>query len=239
MPSAILTWHSLDTSGSPISIAPAVFARQLQALAQSGINIVPLSQILSTPNAIALTFDDGFQNFLQHALPFLQHHNFPATLFAVSEFVGKDNHWPGQPSGIPKLPLLNWEDLNSIHKAGISIGAHTATHPTLYKLPFETQRTEIVSAKQTLEDKLGIAITEFAYPYGATDARSHLTVQRNFATACTTEFRHISRNDVVHLLPRIDVRSLGHPVWLSSLLTPAGETWTALRRSIRFARSAA
>ncbi len=239
MPSAILTWHSLDTSGSPISIAPAVFSRQLQALTKSGNNVVPLSQILTTPNAVALTFDDGFQNFLQYAFPVLQHHNFPATLFAVSEFVGKDNHWPGQPSGIPKLPLLNWDDLRYIHKAGIGIGSHTATHPPLHKLSFEAQRAEIVSGKQTLEDKLGVAVTEFAYPYGSTDARSHLTVQRHFAAACTTEFRHISSNDAPHLLPRIDVRSMGHPIWLSSLLTPLGETWTGLRRSIRFARSVA
>ena len=68
--SAILTYHSLDDSGSVISTPPSRFQRQMEFLAASGIPVAPLDQVLACPGSVAITFDDGFRNLLDHAVPF-------------------------------------------------------------------------------------------------------------------------------------------------------------------------
>src|SRR5580700_4908300 len=107
--SAILTYHSLDDSGSVISTPPVVFRRQMEFLAQSGIPVVPLDQAVARPGSVALSFDDGFGNLADHALPVLEQYHLPATIFVVSRYCGKMNNWPSQPAGgVPQLPLLSW-----------------------------------------------------------------------------------------------------------------------------------
>ena len=239
MTSAILTWHSLDESGSPISISPRRFRDQLDALRQAGVRIVPLSEVLHHNDSVALTFDDGFQNFHKEALPFLVDRKLPATLFVVNQYVGKTNHWPTQPAGVPELPLLDWSQIDDARRAGVEIAAHTATHPLLYRLSHLEQVAEIVQAKEHLEDRLGQSVVSFAYPYGATDARSRSLVEEHFHFAVTTNFQYTDAASTPLQLPRIDVRSLGHPVWLSGLFQGVGRTWVGVRRLARVVRSIA
>jgi peptidoglycan/xylan/chitin deacetylase (PgdA/CDA1 family) len=129
-PSAILTYHSLDTSGSVISVAPDLFRRQIECLLERNTLIVPLQQVFETPGSVALTFDDGFENFFRYAVPVLEKYNLAATVFVVSGYCGRLNNWPGQPkSGIPVLPLMTWDHLRQLPE-NIEIGAHTVNHPT-------------------------------------------------------------------------------------------------------------
>ena len=126
--SCILTYHSLDTSGSVISIPPKLFRQQMEWLAAARVAVVPLGRVRETAGAVAITFDDGFHNFFEHAAPVLQEFGFPATVFVVSDFCGGANDWPTQPRtpAVPKLELMPWSELRQIAKAGISIGCHTA-----------------------------------------------------------------------------------------------------------------
>src|SRR6202043_11676 len=94
--SAILTYHSLDDSGSVISVPPALFRRQMDFLAASGIPVVPLNEVMKRPGSVAITFDDGFRNFADHAVPVLERHRLPATVFVVSRYCGLTNDWPSQ-----------------------------------------------------------------------------------------------------------------------------------------------
>ena len=71
-----------------------------------------------------------------------------------------------------------------------------------------------MQSKERLEDRLGQSIASFAYPYGASDARSRALVEEHFRLAVTTNFQYIDATSTPLHLPRIDVRSLGHPVWL-------------------------
>jgi peptidoglycan/xylan/chitin deacetylase (PgdA/CDA1 family) len=108
---AILTYHSIDESGSAISISESVFRGHVSWLARGGVRVVSLDALMRLPadaNAVALTFDDGFVNFGDIAAPLLADHGLPSTLFVVSDAVGKTNRWPGRADrGIPELPLLN------------------------------------------------------------------------------------------------------------------------------------
>jgi peptidoglycan/xylan/chitin deacetylase (PgdA/CDA1 family) len=135
--SAILTYHSLDNSGSVISTAPEVFQRQLESLAASGIPFVPVDRVASCPGSIAITFDDGYRNLAEHAFPILDRFRIPATIFVVSRYCGQLNTWPSQSPGVvPELPLLSWEQLAAV-PSGVDIGAHTVTHPRLPALSAE------------------------------------------------------------------------------------------------------
>ena len=97
---AILTYHSIDESGSPISISEDVFRSQITWLAKGHVKVVPLETLMRMPasaNAVALTFDDGFVNFGDVAAPLLADHGLPSTLFVVTDAAGRTNRWSGRP----------------------------------------------------------------------------------------------------------------------------------------------
>src|SRR5262249_2980424 len=87
---AILTFHSIDSSGSVLSYSARSFANLLNALQSSGIPIVDLDTLLraETRYGVALTFDDGIRTVFTEALPILRKHCVPAHLFLTTNFVG-------------------------------------------------------------------------------------------------------------------------------------------------------
>src|SRR4051812_41291799 len=117
--SAIIMFHSLDASGSVLSTAPDRFRDQMDWLANSGIPVAPLAESTNVPGSIALTFDDGFRSFLQHGLPILERRRFPATVFVVSGFCGRNNRWPGQNPAAPELELMSWSEVREAAAHGI------------------------------------------------------------------------------------------------------------------------
>src|ERR1017187_6843497 len=151
--SAILTYHSLDDSGSVISMPPERFRRQMEFLASSPASVVPLDEALRRPNCVAIAFDDGFRNLLDHAVPLLDRLRLPATVFVVSGYCGGSNNWPSQPSGVPGLPLMDWRDLASLPPR-ITIGAHTDTHPNLTALPEAECERELRDCQNQIEQHL-------------------------------------------------------------------------------------
>ena len=181
---AILTYHSVDETGSVISIDERTFRRHVAWLAKGHVQVVPLSQLMSVPSdedAIAITFDDGLASFGTVAAPLLLEHDLPATLFVVTDAVGSSNVWRGrQDRGIPVQPLLDWEQLGALQEAGIHLGAHTCTHPDVTTLRGDALEREIVASKQRLARELGVDATTFAYPYGAVHHASRDVVARTF-----------------------------------------------------------
>src|SRR6266508_2288219 len=105
---AILTYHSIDDSGSAISVTAAGFRQHIEWLAAQDVRVVSLDELLTLPEharAAALTFDDGIANLTTEALPILATHGMTATVFVVSQRVGTDNRWEGRPSHrVPVLP---------------------------------------------------------------------------------------------------------------------------------------
>src|SRR5439155_21194204 len=109
----ILTYHSIDDSGSPISIRPDAFRDQMASLRDGGWRALQPLELLQghvrggwPERTLAITFDDGFVNFAEHAAPVLATYGFPAILFVVAGHVGGHNDWPAQPRWVPPLPLL-------------------------------------------------------------------------------------------------------------------------------------
>jgi len=233
--SVILTYHSLDDSESVVSIPPSLFRRQMEFLAASGIPVVPLDQALHRPGSIAITFDDGFCNLLDHAVPVLERLRLPATIFVVSEYCGRNNNWPSQPHGVPDLPLLSWDKLSALPPL-ISLGAHTMTHPDLRRLSAEECERELCECQGQIEQHLGRPVRCLAYPYGASSPQVRSLADRHFELAVGTSLRFLSTRSSRLDLPRIDAYYLRGWFSLERLFTESGSLYIGFRSLLRDVR---
>lgn len=239
---AILTYHSIDDSGSPISIDRETFARHVVFLASSAVRILPLGEILSAPAevpSIAITFDDGFVNFSTEAWPLLREAGLPATLFVPTRCVGGTNAWDGRDEpGIPTLPLLDWDELGRLAEEGLDLGAHGRTHPHLDRLGESEQRDEIEGCATDLEQRTGRPPTSFCYPYGDFDAASVQCVSTRYTLACTTRLATLADTPDPLRLPRLDAFYYRAPGRLESFGSMGFRAHLAFRRAARSLRGA-
>ncbi|PYP78203.1 MAG: hypothetical protein DMD35_12150 [Gemmatimonadetes bacterium] len=205
---AILTYHSVDETGSVISIDERAFRRHIEWLASGCVRVLSLDALATAPDdvdAVAITFDDGVESFGRIAAPLLREHGLPVTLFVVTSAVGSTNLWRGSGDpGIPVFPLLDWDELGRLAGEGVAIGAHTCTHPNLSAMDGESAEREIVESRARLARELGVDVTSFAYPYGAVSSAARDVVAREFRVGVTTRFATLAPIDDRARLPRLD-----------------------------------
>jgi peptidoglycan/xylan/chitin deacetylase (PgdA/CDA1 family) len=205
---AVLTYHSIDRSGSPISVEPAAFARHLEWLASGAVRVVGLDALIEGDpgdDAVALTFDDAFANLATEAAPRLAERGLPATVFVVTRQVGRDNAWGGRSApGIPTLPLLGWEAIGRLAEQGFAVGSHTQTHPRLPRLTAPAVEEELAGSAATIAAETGTRPRWLAYPYGANDAAVRGVAGRHYAGAVTTEHRVVRVREDRTGIPRLD-----------------------------------
>lgn len=222
---AILTYHSIDSSGSAVSVPEETFRAHVRFFGSGRVAVVPLADLPSMPDekdAVAITFDDGFLNFTSSAMPLLSHQGFPATVFVVSDAVGRTNEWGGEPApGIPTLPLMSWPDLGRARDAGFEIGAHTRNHPDLTSLSPEQVEDEMAGCSERIRSELGERPRRFAYPYGSVNPGVARSARDRFEQSVTTEFRPLSSGDDQALLPRLDAWYFQRPGTLEAWGTAA------------------
>jgi hypothetical protein len=234
---AIFTYHSLDGSGSVISTRPEDFRRQMEALACGVAKVVPLAEITRDTGAVAITFDDGFGSFAEHAVPVLERLNLPATVFVVSGYCGGRNNWPAQPTSIPSMPLLSWSELRDLPPF-ISLGAHTITHPDLRALADGDLVREVRDCREAIEQKTGRPVETFAYPYGAVDGRAADLVRRSYAIGCGTDLCFVDKQSNRAMLPRLDTYYLKSASWFKRPFGATARGYIGFRRVLREARRA-
>ncbi|MGJ5818063.1 polysaccharide deacetylase family protein [Paludibaculum fermentans] len=232
--SFILTYHSLDESGSVISVTPQLFRRQMAVLNASGRKVVPLELITVTPNAAAITFDDGYENFFEQALPVLDDFGFPSTVFAVTRLCGQRSAWAG--SG-PGKPLMDWSQLRQLWSHRVSVGAHTATHADLRKLAPEAAAGELDESRCEIEQRTGRKVRAFAYPYGVADAQVRQLAGERFDWCCSVELDFVRAGADPAFLPRLDMYYFQAAARFESLVAGKAEQYVAARRSLRRIRA--
>jgi peptidoglycan/xylan/chitin deacetylase (PgdA/CDA1 family) len=212
---AILTYHSVDETGSVISIDERTFRRHVHWLASGHVRVVPLDTLPTLPSdvdAIAITFDDGLESFGRIAAPVLREHGLPATLFVVTDAVGSTNVWRGhRDPGIPVFPLLDWDALGRLAAGGVTIGAHTCTHLDLTSADANAVTREVVGSRTRLARELGVDVTTFAYPYGGVSLAAREVVAREFRYGVTTRLATLAPHDDPARLPRLDSYYLRAP----------------------------
>ena len=205
---AILTYHSIDRSGSPISIPPETFEAHLRWLISDRVRVVSIDELMMLPadaDAVALTFDDAFENFATEAWPRLRVHGLSTALFVVSGRVGGFNEWErGRSRSVPRLPLLGWEDLGRLATEGVRLGAHSRTHPDLTGLSPSAAVDEMAGSSDDIRQHTGVAADAFAYPFGRVTPAIAKLAEGGFRWALTTDLRWLNPVEAPMLLPRLD-----------------------------------
>jgi peptidoglycan/xylan/chitin deacetylase (PgdA/CDA1 family) len=176
-PEASEGWH--------FTHSPEGFERQLLELRRRGYEFVSLARLVSEigrggvegARSAVITFDDGWVDNYEFALPILKKLAVPATFFVTSAHLGK---------GAEDEKRMGLAQLKELLAEGMSLGGHSRTHPDLTKLAPEQAREEIAGCKEDLEQALGVHVQFFAYPGGAFNREvARLTQEAGYAAACS------------------------------------------------------
>jgi peptidoglycan/xylan/chitin deacetylase (PgdA/CDA1 family) len=237
----IFTYHSLDESGAVTSTAPTIFQKQMEHLWRSGYRALSLATVVEMirreerfpERTFVLTFDDGYKNVYTHAFPVLQNYGFSGTVFLITDYCGKMNDWAGHSPAVARRPLVSWAEVREMSRHGVEFGSHTATHPDVSILAPARAEQEIRSSKKVIEDKLGVPVTTFAYPYGKYNAPVRQIVKRHFRGACSTKLGKARVGSDPYLLKRIDMYYLNNFRIFSALSTNAFDWYMSFRHLLR------
>ncbi len=234
----ILMYHSISDAPGPTSIAPATFAAQMRALADSGVPVVTLDALADAPaRAAVITFDDGFRDFADTAWPILRDHGFAPIVYLPSGCIGGRENWAGCHS--PPRPLMSWDRVEALAAEGVHFGAHSITHPDLTALDADTLEREVAGSSQEIAARLGAPVRHFAPPYGYSDAAVRRCIAQHYTTSVGTRLGTAGPGADMHDLPRIEMFYFTDiPRWSAHLAGRGGAYLTA-RRGLRRARQLA
>jgi peptidoglycan/xylan/chitin deacetylase (PgdA/CDA1 family) len=141
------------------------FKNIIEYLASSGMRGTSLSEQKNI-NDIALTFDDGWFGFYDNAWPVLKDFGFSATVFLITDYVGKTSGWDYK-----KAQHLSWEQIQKLSEQGVEFGSHSATHVDLRRLDANRLDYELIGSKRVIEGNLGRPVKYFSYPFGRYNQR--------------------------------------------------------------------
>ncbi len=201
-------------------VLPSMFRFQMWFLKVAGFRIVKLSDMLDAiargslnDRLAVLTFDDGYLDFYQNALPILREYNYPATVFVVSDLIGASNVWDTSRYDSIVEPLMNLRQLIEIQRSNIQIGSHSKTHADLTKIDINQRRLEIFQSKSKLEEVLGQPVEYFCYPFGGyTEDAIEMVKDAGYKAAISTKRGFVREGDSVFMMRRIPVRLNTHPL---------------------------
>lgn len=175
----VLMYHKVNAvDGNTVTVPPSAFDEQMAQLAELDYTVVSLEDVMAhylhrTPlpqRAVLITFDDGYLDNLENAVPILQRHGYPAVLFAPIGYLGAgrplphDEHLAAR--GIVNR-TLDWSELADLERAGVRVESHGIGHRPLADLEVDEAAREITLSKLRLEDALGRPVRAFAYVKGS------------------------------------------------------------------------
>ncbi len=224
----ILMYHHIaqppvgaDAVERDLSVSPERFAEHLRFLREQGytpISLADLAAALEVGQAlperpIVLTFDDGYRDNYEQALPILQQFGMRATFFLLTSALDENN---------PQY--MTWEQAMALDAAGMELGAHGYTHADLRDRSVEFLVWQMLGSKEAIESRTGKPAQFFCYPAGEYDERAVAVLKSaryRGAVAITMGTTHTSAG--LFALRRVRVRGaydaakLGHLLaWLDA-----------------------
>ena len=174
----VLMYHSIsqpEVDQDPLCTSPERFGAQMLYLKRHSLRGVSMRELYLALNAgeaaglVGVTFDDGYEDFLDAAVPTLEKLGFSATVFVVAGMLGSENYWEHGGGPRPRLKLLGADGVREVSDRGMEIGSHTVTHPRLSGLDSETLIHEVEDSRQMLSEIVNAPVEGFSYPYGDLD----------------------------------------------------------------------
>jgi peptidoglycan/xylan/chitin deacetylase (PgdA/CDA1 family) len=205
----ILMYHGVaEVAEDPnqLCVTPGRFAEQMTWLKEHGLRGVAIGTLVDAMRAghqrglIGITFDDGYVNVLETALPELLRHGFTASMYIISDLLGGSNEWDEG----PRWPLMSAGQVGELAAAGMEIGSHGATHVRLAGVGADRLQAEVGGSRATMSRLVGAPVRGFAYPYGSMDAKARQAVHDagyDYACAVQTPMSELG----IMALPRVYV----------------------------------
>lgn len=179
-----LCYHSVTEDGPPfLSLTPRTFESQLRILAAGGYasgtraDLDLLADGGAAGRRAFLTFDDGFADTVETALPMMSARGFTGLVFPLARHLdsGAPLAWPEVAGEAARRPGLmrstDWDGVGRLVEAGWEVGSHGITHAHLPSLSDEALAQELLDSRRLLEERLGRRCDLLAYPFGDWDER--------------------------------------------------------------------
>lgn len=216
----ILMYHSVSLtvkiSNHPYfctAITPRRFEEHLKLLQKLGYSIKKLDELTSVipefeqdKKVAVITFDDGYHDFYEYALPLLRKYNIPASVFIPAGLVNM------QEPIFDGKRLMDWEQIKECYMNGNEIGSHSMSHRKLVTINKSELKFEILKSKEKIESILFNPISSFSYPYkfpeenhDFTKLYCELLMQAGYTNGVTTRIGCAKKDDDFLLLKRIPV----------------------------------
>lgn len=228
-----LMYHSVGPGSWEFSVKPEIFRKQIQYLSDkkfSFISTADISEWLNGGNrpprrSVLITFDDGYKDFLTHALPILKEYKATGTLFIHGNRSGD------MLGSSPEL--MSWEDIRQVQNFGIEIGDHSFSHPNLKHLSPEELRQELNMSGKTFRNELESKPYTFAYPGGKyNNSVKDFLRGSGYWTAFSINRGLISRSDDPLTLKRTGISQDTSWLEFKTRVTPASDWYEKIRKWI-------
>ncbi|MCS7005877.1 MAG: polysaccharide deacetylase family protein [Cytophagales bacterium] len=163
----------------------------------------PLHEFPKRP--IILTFDDGYEDNFQNALPLMQKYGFRGVIFLLGNLFPDYNFWDVA-LGDERFSLMNQSQREAFVRAGWEIGAHSLSHKRLTQISTKEAYDEIKKSKSLLETSLSISVISFAYPYGDYNSEIRdITKKVGFSFAVATDSGGLHLEDDRFAIFRVNI----------------------------------
>ncbi len=204
-PVPILMYHVIadPPAGAPypqLYVGTSEFAAQMRWLARHGFHAVTQRDVWDhwhrgrplPRKPVVISFDDGYREVADGALPIMEKHGFPGVL----NLTVKNLHVSGG--------LSQWR-VRKLIDAGWELASHTRTHPDLPSLSGSALTAEVAGSRKILRSRFHVPVDFFCYPAGRYDSRVIRAVQRAGYLGATTTLEGLARADEPYELRRIRV----------------------------------
>ncbi len=227
----ILMYHSVSAGADHfMNVEPQAFEQQMNYLAGAKRPVISLAELARRLKAqeplggsVAITFDDGFRDNYETAFPILKRHNFPATIFVVTDLIGRaDTH------GFAHCSV---EQMKEMEASGlIDIEPHSMSHRKLASLGDEAAVEEMRGSRELIEMHLPKQARLFAYPSGRyTAATARLARDLGFDAAVTVREGTVGPTSDLFALPRVSIDSSTTRAQFCGKLTRAVDIYETLK----------
>lgn len=248
----ILLYHAVtDTPGSHIAdftVSPSDFERQLDVLVATEYRCITFSRLVDELSALkshssdagdagadlrstaVITFDDGYADFAENALPALRERSLESTMYVTTGWL--EGRTPREPG--PSDRMLDWAQLPELTAQGVEIGAHSHSHPQLDTLRSAALWDELARPKELLEDVLAQRVRSVAYPHGYHGPRvRRATRAAGYDSAAAVRDRLRPEGEDILRFSRLTVMSSTTPDELATWLRPSAVRALPHRESLR------